>query len=109
MIQSALCCGRVRRMSVRVYPYRPTEPWVPWIVNLTRFRIMRFVLTSCASIEELIYPWIKTLRKHGEYIPGLPVRLSRRRTLAVCITIMNAELRDCLPRFEQQSPYNRAR
>jgi hypothetical protein len=50
------------------------------------------------NIGELIYPWIKTLRKHEEYIRGLPVKLSRRRTLAVCITIMNAELRDRVSR-----------
>jgi hypothetical protein len=42
--------------------------------------------------------WIKMLRKHEQYIRALPVKLSRRRTLAVCITIMNAELRDRVSR-----------
>jgi hypothetical protein len=47
-------------------------------------------MRAFSIIGELIYPWIKTLRKHEEYIRGLPVKSSRRRTSVIYIIITNA-------------------
>jgi len=77
MIQSALCCGPGASHEYSVYPYRPAEPWVPSILNLTRFRIMGFVLTSCTIAGALICHSAKTPRNPDEHRPAPKARWSK--------------------------------
>ena len=91
MIQSALCCGPGVSDECSVYPYCPAEAWVPWILNLTRFRIMGLVLTTCTAAGVLIRRSAKTPRNSDEYSLPQKVRWSKFVKLVVYTITTNAE------------------